>query len=38
MLDIIKLSGDKWEVCRYTELGEKVSCEIKFLDEIKELY
>lgn len=38
MLDIIKLSRDTWEVCRYNELGEKISCEIKVLDEIKELY
>jgi hypothetical protein len=38
MIAVFKISDLKWKVCRYSESGAKISCEIKQIDDIKILY
>jgi len=38
MYDIIRLNNTDWKVCRYSETGKLLDCEIKKIDEFRDLY
>ena len=38
MFDIIRLNNTDWRVCRYSETGKLLDCEIKKIDEFRDLY
>jgi hypothetical protein len=38
MIDVIRLNNTDWNICRYSEKGKLLDCELKKIDEFRPLY
>jgi antitoxin component YwqK of YwqJK toxin-antitoxin module len=38
MFDVIRINYADWKICRYSETGKLIDCELKFIDEFRDLF